>query len=159
MILAALTFALASSSFKPDAPMPAAASYNRAGCTGQNVSPELHWSGAPARTRSFALVMHDPDAPAPGGWYHWVAYNIAASTHSLREGQPLPASELGMTSWNERQYGGPCPPPGAPHHYVFTLYALDVPRIAGAALTGPQLEAAIAHHTLARATITGMFGR
>jgi Raf kinase inhibitor-like YbhB/YbcL family protein len=103
--------------------------------------------------------MHDPDAPAAGGWYHWVVYNLPASARALPENAALPDNELGTTSWNETVYGGPCPPPGKPHHYVFTLYALDVSRIPGAHLTGPQVEAAVSHHTLARATLTGLFGQ
>lgn len=154
-----MTFALASATFSPNAPMPATASYSRAGCTGQNISPELHWSGAPANTRSFALVMHDPDAPVSGGWYHWVVYNIPASTHALAAGAHVSQNELGTTSWGEAGYGGPCPPPGKPHRYVFTLYALDMPKITGERPTGPQLEALVADHTLARATLTGTFRR
>jgi Raf kinase inhibitor-like YbhB/YbcL family protein len=159
MMAAALAFTLASASFKANAPMPAALAYNRSGCTGRNLSPELHWSGEPANTRSFALVMHDPDAPAPGGWFHWVVYNIPGSTHALKAGAPLPQDELGTTSWDERGYGGPCPPPGNAHHYVFTLYALDTPKIAGRNPTGPQLEALVSRHTLARATLIGTFAR
>lgn len=157
--LAAMTFALASATFKPNSTMPSSTQYNRSGCSGPNISPELHWSGAPKGTRSYALVVHDPDAPAPGGWYHWIVYNIPASTHAFAAGIKLPANELGKTSWDEDGYGGPCPPPGAPHHYNFTLYALDSPSVDGQQLTGPQLEAAIARHTLARARLTGLFGR
>jgi Raf kinase inhibitor-like YbhB/YbcL family protein len=150
-------FVLASATFNANATMPNSTVYAK--CGGANVSPELHWSGAPAKTRSFALIVHDPDAPAPGGWYHWVAYNIPASTHALSPGQTVPGTQLGKTSFNENAYGGPCPPPGKPHHYNFTLYALDVPAIRGQHLTGPELEAAVARHTLARATVTGLYGR
>lgn len=159
MIVASLAFVLASSTFKPNATMPATTEYNRSGCKGGNISPELHWSGAPAGTKSFALVMHDPDAPAPGGWYHWVVYDIPATTHAFAAGAKLPDNELGHTSWGEDAYGGPCPPPGAPHHYNFTLYALDTASIGKQRLTGPQVEAAVAHHTLARTTLTGLFGK
>jgi Raf kinase inhibitor-like YbhB/YbcL family protein len=157
--LAAVTFALASSTFKPNATMPSSTEYNQSGCNGANISPELHWSGAPKNTRSFALIVHDPDAPAPGGWYHWVVYNIPASTHNLVAGAKLRARQLGKTSWNELGYGGPCPPPGAPHHYNFTLYALDTPVLVLDRATGAQLEAAIAKHSIGRARITGLFGR
>jgi Raf kinase inhibitor-like YbhB/YbcL family protein len=156
-MIALAAFVLASSTFQADATMPKSTVYAK--CGGANISPELHWSGAPAKTRSFALIVHDPDAPAPGGWYHWVAYNIPAATHALSAGQTLAAGQLGRTSFDEDNYGGPCPPPGKPHHYHFTLYALDVPAITGDHLTGPQLEARIAGHTLARTTVTGLYGR
>jgi Raf kinase inhibitor-like YbhB/YbcL family protein len=157
--VAAMTFVLASSTFKPNAKMPTSTEYNKSGCNGANVSPELHWSGAPKGTRGFALIVHDPDAPAPGGWYHWVVYNIPASTRAFGAGIKLQANQLGTTSWNETQYGGPCPPAGPAHHYNFTLYALDAPSIDGQHLSGPQLEKAVSKHTLARAQLTGMFGR
>lgn len=157
-MIALAAFVLASSTFHAGAAMPKSTVYAK--CGGQNVSPELHWSGAPAKTRSFALIAHDPDAPAPGGWYHWVAYNIPASTHALSAGAVLPSpSQLGKTSFGETAYGGPCPPPGKPHHYNFTLYALDVGSVAGSHLTGPELKAAILTHTLARTTVTGLYGR
>lgn len=155
--MALAAFVLASATFHNGARMPAATAYAK--CGGANVSPELHWSGAPAKTRSFALIVHDPDAPAPGGWYHWIAYNIPAPVRELRANAVLNGAQLGMTSFGQNAYGGPCPPPGKPHHYDFTLYALDVPKIAAAHLTGPQLQSAIAHHTLARATLTGLYGR
>lgn len=156
MILAALTFTIASATFKPNATMPLRSVYGK--CGGGNISPELHWQGAPKGTRAFAIVAHDPDAQAPGGWYHWIAYNLPATAHTLSEHQQLPDNELGKNSFEDIGYSGPCPPPGSPHHYNFTLYALDAP-VSGDHLTGPQLEAAIAQHTLARATVTGMYGR
>lgn len=101
--------------------------------------------------------MHDPDAPLKGGWYHWVVFNLPATTQQLPAGTTLAQTQLGETSFDENTYGGPCPPPGKPHHYVFTLYALDVQTIADAPMTGPALEAAIAHHTLAKTTLTGLY--
>jgi Raf kinase inhibitor-like YbhB/YbcL family protein len=154
-LITVAAFILASATFKPNATMPMSTVYKR--CGGANVSPELHWQGAPTGTKSFAIVAHDPDAPAPGGWYHWIVYNLPASTHELRAGAALADSQLGQTSFDENAYGGPCPPPGKPHHYVFTIYALDVPHVTGAHLTGPQLEAAIEKHTLAKTTLTGLY--
>lgn len=158
MILAA-AFALASAAFKPDAPMPRTSAYDGAGCGGNNISPELHWRGAPRGTRSFALIVRDPDAPVPGGFIHWVAYNIPANAQSLPANAPLAPDQLGATSRNEARYGGPCPPPGPAHHYIFTLYALDIPHVAGEHLTAAQLQQAAAHHTLARASLTGLYRR
>ncbi|HKU66204.1 MAG TPA: YbhB/YbcL family Raf kinase inhibitor-like protein [Candidatus Baltobacteraceae bacterium] len=155
MIIAAVTFALASTTFKPNRTMPIRTIYPQ--CGGTNVSPELHWRGAPKRTRGFAIVAHDPDAPAPGGWYHWVVYDLPASTHELVEGATLPANTLGKNSFGSAGYGGPCPPPGKPHHYNFTLYALDTPAIPGTALTGLELERALSGHVLAKTTLTGLY--
>ncbi len=157
MIAAAvLAFTIASSTFEANGTMPLTTVYAR--CGGSNVSPELHWQGAPKATRSFALVAHDPDAPAPGGWYHWVVYNLPARTRRLAAHASIPINELGTTSFDEVGYGGPCPPAGKPHHYHFTLYALDA-NVPGEHLTGPQLESAIARHTLARTEVVGVYGR
>jgi Raf kinase inhibitor-like YbhB/YbcL family protein len=150
-------FVLTSATFKPDTTMPLSTVYKQ--CGGANISPELHWSGAPKRTKSFALIVHDPDAPAPGGWYHWVVYNLPPTTQQMPAGMTLADSQLGQTSFDETVYGGPCPPPGKPHHYNFTLYALDVATVDGAHLSGPRLRSAIAHHTIAKTTLTGLYAR
>jgi len=129
-------------------------------CGGDNRSPELAWSGAPRGTKSFALIMHDPDAPIPGGFYHWVVYNLPAGTQSLPAAVRLPESELGVTSAEKAGYYGPCPPAGPAHHYVVTLYALDLARVASRApLDGPQLQRAIAGHVLERASLQGTASR
>jgi Raf kinase inhibitor-like YbhB/YbcL family protein len=141
--------------------------YNASGCTGQNLSPALAWSGAPAATRSFALTIHDPDAPHPGGFWHWVVYDIPASTASLPRGAGtsghggLPAgAKQGRNDFGDSSYDGPCPPPGRPHHYNFMLSALDVASLnlpPGAAPA--QVNFAVGTHTLAEATLTGLYGR
>jgi Raf kinase inhibitor-like YbhB/YbcL family protein len=110
------------------------------GCTGSNVSPTLRWSNVPAGTKSFALQVHDPDAPTGSGFWHWAVYNIPATVTELPQGAgnssnalPAPAFggandflDTGATGVNGN-YGGPCPPTGdKPHRYVFTLYALAV---------------------------------
>jgi Raf kinase inhibitor-like YbhB/YbcL family protein len=155
MIIAALSFTLASSTFKPNTTMPLKTVYTQ--CGGSNVSPQLQWSGAPKGTKSFALIVHDPDAPHPGGWYHWVVYNVSPATTSLPEQAAIPPAQLGKTDFGEDAYGGPCPPPGKVHHYNFTLYALDQTHVGGDSLTGPQLEHAIAGHVLAKTTLTGLY--
>lgn len=127
------------------------------GCGGANRSPELHWKGAPRGTKSFALIVHDPDAPHPGGFYHWVAFNIPASASGLARGA---AYDAGSNDFGKTEYDGPCPPPGKPHHYHFTLYALNVPEFKFRhALTGPELEQFLRDKTIATATLTGIFGR
>jgi Raf kinase inhibitor-like YbhB/YbcL family protein len=142
--------------------------FNGFGCSGKNLSPPLHWSGAPAGTRSFALMVYDPDAPTGSGWWHWVVYNIPASASDLGAGAGatgstmLPAGALqGRTDFGTTGYGGPCPPAGdKPHHYIFTLYALkleklDVPADASPALIGFYVHA----NALAHAKLTALFGR
>ena len=137
------------------------------GCKGGNVSPALAWSNAPEGTRSFALLVHDPDAPTGSGWWHWLVYNIPAGTSSLAAGAGdahknlLPAGAVqGRTDFGTAGYGGPCPPPGKPHHYHFRLYALkvaklDLPADASAALVGFNVQA----QSLGSAELTGLYGR
>jgi Raf kinase inhibitor-like YbhB/YbcL family protein len=110
--------------------------FNSFGCSGQNVSPALTWSHAPEGTQSFALLVHDPDAPTGSGWWHWVVYDIPASLNSLPAGAGDPKTKLlpagavqGRTDFGTNAYGGPCPPPGKVHHYHFRLYALKVPKL------------------------------
>lgn len=97
-------------------------------CEGQDVSPDLSWSEAPKETKSFALVVHDPDAPRVDGFVHWVLYNIPASTNHIAQNVPKNGSipELGLQGRNDSGkigYIGPCPPSGT-HRYFFRLYAL-----------------------------------
>ena len=128
--------------------------YNGFGCTGGNVSPSLSWRNAPAGTQSFALMMHDPDAPTGSGWWHWVVWNIPANLSALPGGAGDPAKGLlpagvmqGNTDFGTPGYGGPCPPPGSgPHHYHFRLYALKVAKLelpanATAAFVGYNVQA------------------
>jgi len=162
-------FRLASRDFQPGGTIHDEQAYNASGCTGQNVSPDLRWSGAPAGTKSFALLLHDPDAPTGGaGWWHWIVYNIPAGTTELRkgagksDGTALPAGAAGVANdYGTQGYGGPCPPPGdKPHRYVFTVYALkvdrlDVPKDANASVAGFMINA----NAIGKATLTGMYGR
>ena len=140
--------------------------YNSFGCTGQNVSPALNWSNAPAGTKSFAVTAYDPDAPTGSGWWHWVMYNIPATATGLAagagNGRNAPSgSQQGMTDFGTKGYGGPCPPVGdKPHHYHFKVFALktdklDVPGNATSAMIGYNLNA----NKLATATVTGLYGR
>ena len=140
------------------------------GCTGNNMSPALSWSGAPAATKSFAVSIYDPDAPTGSGWWHWVVFNIPANTTSLPKGAGDPKGK-GMpkgaiqsrTDFGSDGYGGPCPPKGdKPHRYQITVFAVDVDKLpdakdhnASAALVGFDLN----FHTLAKATITPTYGR
>jgi Raf kinase inhibitor-like YbhB/YbcL family protein len=139
------------------------------GCNGGNLSPALSWSGAPPGTRSFAVSMYDPDAPTGSGWWHWMVFNIPAGTTSLPKGagdakeKLMPKGAIqGRNDFDAHGYGGPCPPPGdKPHHYQITVFAVDVDKLpnakndTAAALVSSDLRS----HTLAKATLTGLYGR
>ena len=139
--------------------------YNDYGCTGANRSPELSWSGAPAGTKSFAVTVHDPDAPHDGGWWHWIAFDMPANVSRLPEGAGngagLPAGAVeGLTDSGEPGYGGACPPPGKPHRYVFAVTALKGAKLGLNADAAPAaVDAAIARNRLGKATITALYGR
>jgi Raf kinase inhibitor-like YbhB/YbcL family protein len=161
-------FALSSAEAPAGGKIKAPQVFNGMGCTGGNISPSLSWKGAPAKAKSFALTMYDPDAPTGSGWWHWVVYNIPATATSLvpDAGDPkkslLPAgSAQGNTDFGAPGYGGPCPPKGdKPHRYIFTLYALDadkldIPASATAAYVGFNIHA----HTVGRAAFTARYGR
>jgi hypothetical protein len=160
-------FTLSSPDLAEGKTIAAAQVFNGFGCSGGNISPALSWSNPPAGTRSFALLVHDPDAPTGSGWWHWVVYNIPANTAALPAGAGDPKRSLmpkgavqGRTDYGSVGYGGPCPPPGSPHHYNFTLYALKVPKLevpegASAALIAFNVRA----HALAEAQLTGLYGR
>jgi Raf kinase inhibitor-like YbhB/YbcL family protein len=162
-------FRLTSTDFTPGGKLHDEHTFNGFGCTGQNVSPALAWSGAPKDAKSFALLVHDPDAPTGGaGWWHWLVYDIPAGTIALAkgagkaDGSALPkGAASGITDYGAPGYGGPCPPEGdKPHRYVFTLYALkvaklDVPADAKASLIGFMVNA----NALGKASLTGMYGR
>ena len=131
-------------------------------CDGEDASPELRWSGAPAGTKSFALIADDPDAPS-GTWVHWVIYNIPASTHELPAGIEKTAASsggtLGVNDFKKSGYGGPCPPPGKPHRYFFKIYALDTQLSLKAGATKKDVEAAMKSHTLGKAELMGTYQR
>ena len=149
---ASTTMTLKSEAFKDGAAIPQVYS-----CDGKGISPQLSWSGAPANTKSFALTVFDPDARGGAGFWHWVLYDVPAEVTSLAVGvQHLGTG--GANSKGENAFAGPCPPPGdTPHHYIFTLYALDfVPK---GDLDGPQLDDAMKDHVLAKAVLVGRFGR
>jgi Raf kinase inhibitor-like YbhB/YbcL family protein len=160
-------FALVSPDIKAGGKIADAQVFNGFGCEGANVSPALSWSNAPKDTQSFALMVHDPDAPTGSGWWHWVVYNIPASATSLAsdagntKNMLLPAGAIqGRTDFGTSGYGGPCPPPGKPHHYYFRLYALKVPKLdlpkdSTAAFIGFNVRA----QSLGSAELMGLYGR
>ncbi len=146
---AAPAFRLSSPDLIPGTPIRLPQVFNSFGCSGGNISPALSWSHAPDGTKSFALMVYDPDAPTGSGWWHWVVYNIPARVNALVSKAGDPAAGLmpigavqGNTDFGAAGYGGPCPPAGdKPHRYYFRLYALkveklDLPPTATAAFVG-----------------------
>ena len=125
---------------------------------GDNVSPPVEWSGAPPDTKEFALICHDPDAPLPYGFTHWVVYGIPSHVTGIEEGEGEMAFTEGTTGYGEQGWGGPAPPPGhGPHHYYFWLYALDKALNLKPGLTREQLLDAIADHIIVQARLVGIY--
>lgn len=127
-------------------------------CDGDNISPALQWSDAPANTKSFALIVDDPDAPAKV-WAHWILFNIPAHVNNLKEDIKTGEFIQGSTDFNEKQqYGGPCPPSGT-HHYHFTLYALDTILNLPAGANKNDLLTAMNGHILEQTILIGTYQR
>ena len=154
-----MTLILGSPAFAHHGAIPA-----RHTCEGGDRSPPLHWAGAPAGTRSFALLVDDPDAPDPAAprmtWVHWVLYNLPADCTSLAEGlasaQLPPGTREGRNDWKRTGYGGPCPPIGR-HRYFFRLHALDTKLADLHHPTKARLLQAMKGHVLATAELVGTY--
>jgi len=138
--------------------------FNSFGCSGKNLSPALHWSGAPQGTQSFALMVYDPDAPTGSGWWHWVVSNIPAGVTELPTGasgtaaMPVGAVES-RTDYGVAGYGGAAPPPGPPHHYIFTVYAMKVPSVEVTPESSAAMVGFLTHfNSLAKASLTAFYG-
>ena len=133
-------------------------------CQGEDVSVPLAWSGAPPATKSFVLIVDDPDAPDPKAprmtWVHWVLYNLPPTAMALREGirtGELPKGTLeGLNDWKRTGYGGPCPPIGR-HRYFHKLYALGTLLPAMESATKTDLEQAMKGHVLEKAELIGTY--
>jgi len=154
-----MAFKLTSSAFAPNGKIP-----SRYTCEGDDLSPPLQWSDAPGGTKSFALIVDDPDAPDPAKpkmvYVHWVVYRISASTSSFPENgtkSGLPAgAEQGTNDFGKTGYGGPCPPIGR-HRYFFKLYALDTDLANLKNAKKADVEKAIQGHTLGQAELMGTY--
>jgi hypothetical protein len=131
----------------------------RSTCDGEGLSPPLAWTGQPAGTVEFALTTEDPDAPS-GTFVHWVLWGVPASVHELDEGVVPASAHEGVNGTGKRGYTGPCPPKGnAPHHYVFTLYALSRAVSVPDGATIAQLRSAMDGAVLAEGRLTGRYAR
>ncbi|HVA59637.1 MAG TPA: YbhB/YbcL family Raf kinase inhibitor-like protein [Mycobacteriales bacterium] len=158
--MASLT--VTSNLFSEGSTIPRSAAHGYAG--GDNISPDLAWTGVPEGTASLALACHDPDAPTTVGFTHWLLFDLDPEAFleggAGAAGKNPPGSVLGFTDWGASEYGGMAPPAGDPaHHYRFTVYALDVAKLDGA---GPTTTYAlfrflIRGHVLAEGTLTGLF--
>ena len=166
--LAAAAFSLESAEIKPNARIADAQVYNGFGCTGGNISPSLAWKNSPAGTKSYAITVYDPDATTGSGWWHWVVFNLPASTKSLPvgagdgSGSKLPPGTVeSRTDFGKPGWGGPCPPQGdKPHRYIFTVYALKTDKLelaadSPAAMVGFMINA----NKLGKASFTATYGR
>jgi len=157
LVASAGDFRLTSPAFPPNGAIP-----SKCTCEGADVSPPLAWSGAPAGTRSFALIVDDPDAPDPAApkrvWVHWVVYDLPARATDLAEGakQLLSPTVQGESDFKVTRWRGPCPPIGR-HRYFFKLYALDVETLHGEEMTKAELETAMKGHVLGEAELLGTY--
>jgi Raf kinase inhibitor-like YbhB/YbcL family protein len=132
-------------------------------CEGKDVSPEFSWRDAPAETKTFALVLHDPDAPRAGGFTHWAVYNIPANTGHIGEDAPrqerIPdAGMQGMNDAGSIGYMGPCPPSGT-HRYFARLYALDIELPIAPGASHSELGSAMEGHILEEAELMGTYAK
>lgn len=160
----AMAFELQSPTLKPGGVLPDEHVFNGFDYNGPNISPALTWTNPPKGTQSFAINVHDPDAPTDSGWWHWVVLDIPASVHSLEQGasaKGLPAPMIqSLTDFGVPGFGGACPPKGdKPHRYIFTIYALDVPTLGLDAKAMPSMASfMINQHVLGKASITVTYG-
>ncbi|MFD1213739.1 YbhB/YbcL family Raf kinase inhibitor-like protein [Arthrobacter sp. GCM10027362] len=135
-----------------------ASDYAAKGAGGRNKVPDLHWEGAPEGTRSFAVTCFDPDAPTGSGFWHWIEFDIPAGTTDFGGDTTVPGTVTVNNDYGHPGYGGPNPPAGENHRYVFTVYALDVEKLgppAGTSHTAARFN--IMAHTLASGSFTATF--
>jgi len=163
----AADFKVKSPDLKPNGKMAEEQVFNGFGCQGKNISPTLEWSGAPPGTKSFAVTVYDPDAPTGSGWWHWVIFNLPADTKGLAKNAGDPQANLApqgsvqsRTDYGKPGYGGPCPPPGKPHRYQFTVFALKTDKLqldenSPGAMVGFYLN----QNVIQKATVTATYSR
>lgn len=147
--------------------------FNGYGCKGDNISPHLQWTHIPPGTKSFAVTVYDPDAPTGSGWWHWVIFNIPETVTELKrdagnlQKKCAPVGSIqSMTDWGCPGYGGACPPKGTVNSYIFTVYALDIEKLALApnhildARSSPAMVGClIKDHVIAKASLIAYYVR
>ena len=164
----AANFSLSSPVLAPNEPLKNQQVFNGFGCSGENISPELHWKNIPVGTKSFAMTVYDPDAPSGSGWWHWVVFNLPAETTKL----PLNAGSIdkhlmpngaiqSRTDFGTAGFGGACPPAGdKPHRYQFTIYALKTDKLPLDSMSPAAMVGFYIHQNLIeKATIEVKYGR
>jgi len=149
---------LTSSAFQPGESIPV-----RFTCEGQNISPEFSWREAPAETQTFALILHDPDAPRPGGFTHWVLYNIPRTVTHLEENVARQLTVAGLCTQGKNDggkngYVGPCPPSGT-HRYFARIFALDEELKLNPGASHEEVTAAMKEHILDQAELMGTYAK
>jgi hypothetical protein len=132
-------------------------------CQGEDISPPIAWGEPPDGTRSLALIVDDPDAPG-GVFTHWIIFNLPADTRQLPAAVPTQSqldsgARQGKTDFGRVGYGEPCPPPGKPHRYQFTVYALDRTLDLAAGVSRSQVLEAMQGNILSRGRLTGIYER
>lgn len=134
--------------------------FNGFGCSGGNVSPEIVWENPPAGTKSFALTVYDPDAPTGSGWWHWVVTDIPSDVRKIDKGTPPKGAVQSSTDYGKPGYGGPCPPVGTNHRYVFTVFALKTEKLGlDSAATGALAGFMINMNVIGKAQTIVRYGR
>ena len=132
-------------------------------CVGENISPALNWTNPPEGTKSYALLMFDPEGRPPGGVSHWVAYGIPVSVTGFAEGEVSKTGDKyvgGKSTLNLPHYWGPCTPPGPPHHYTFTLLAPDLePAALKEGMTREEVIKALDGHAKGATGLIGIFSK
>ncbi len=139
---------------------------NGFGCNGKNISPQLRWKNPPKGTKSYALTMYDPDAPTGSGWWHWILINIPATVYMIERNasasKNLPNGTLEIVNdFGTSRYMGACPPKNSDaHRYIFTLYALDIPKLnIPTNATNALVRYLIHRHTISKASIITYYKR
>ncbi|MFQ6120420.1 MAG: YbhB/YbcL family Raf kinase inhibitor-like protein [Methanosarcinales archaeon] len=127
-------------------------------CEGLDVNPPLEIAGVPKNAKSIVLIVDDPDAPSKV-WDHWVMWNIPPDTKKIEEDSVPEGAVQGVNDFKRREYGGPCPPPGPPHRYMFKLYALDTVLDLAPSSTKKDVEKAMSGNILAQTTLVGLYQR
>ncbi|AHE67172.1 YbhB/YbcL family Raf kinase inhibitor-like protein [Legionella oakridgensis] len=146
-----MSLSISSPAFAPNARIP-----SQYTCDGSDISPPLSWKNPPAGTKSYALIMEDPDAPS-GIWDHWILFNIPANQQGLSANTEIPAGAMiGLNSWGNTKYQGPCPPSGT-HHYYFKLYALDTVLSLNSSANKQDVINAMQDHILAEDVLIGLY--
>ena len=153
-----MSFALETKAFPKEGDIPA-----RYTCGGEDISPALAWSGAPQGTKSFVLIVDDPDAPS-GTFTHWIVYDLPANARGVPENVAKSddlsgGGRQGRNDFRRVGYGGPCPPPGKPHRYFFRLHALNSTLNLPAGANRKDVENAMRGHVIGQAEIMGKFAR